>query len=69
VDVPTQGDNPPIPLEVTAEDIDARLRSLASAGGSQLVLAKAGEGTGPWPVAGLAVLGLAGAGIWRFRRR
>jgi MYXO-CTERM domain-containing protein len=69
VDVPTRGDNPPIPLEVTAEDIDARLRSLASAGGSQLVLANAGEGTGPWPVAGLAVLGLAGAGIWRFRRR
>lgn len=71
VDVPTRGEDPPIPLGVTAEDIDARLRSLAAGGptGGGVVVAKAGQGSGPWPVVGLTVLGLAGAGIWRSRRR
>ncbi|HUF88370.1 MAG TPA: hypothetical protein VMR66_00140 [Gemmatimonadota bacterium] len=69
VDVPTRGNDPPIPREVTGQEIDARLRSLASAGGPDLVPAKAGQGPEPWPLAGLAVLGLAGAGIWRSRRQ
>lgn len=69
VDVPTRGDDPPIPREVTRQEIDARLRSLASAGGPDLVPAKAGQGPESWPLAGLAVLGLAGAGIWRSRRQ
>jgi hypothetical protein len=71
VDVPTRGDNPPVPREVTGPEIDARLRSLASAvdGGPDVVLAKAGHGPGPWPVVGLVVLGLAGAGLYRPARR
>lgn len=69
VDVPTRGDDPPIPREVTGQEIDARLRSLASAGEADLVPAKAAQGREPWRLAGLAVLGLAGAGIWRSRRQ
>lgn len=73
VDVPTLGDNPPIPVDVTAQDIDARLRSLASAGSPGVVLAGAGHGhshgSGPWPAVGVIVLGLAGAGLWRVNRR
>lgn len=69
VDVPTRGDNPPIPREVTGQEIDARLRSLASAGGPELVLAKAGHGPGPWPVVGLLALGLGGAGLWGISRQ
>jgi hypothetical protein len=69
VEVPTEGDNPPIPREVTGQEIEMRLRSLASAGGPDIVLAKVGHGPGPWPVIGLVVLGLAGAGLWRATRR
>lgn len=70
VEVPTRGENPPVPREVTGQEIDARLRSLASAGAlPTVVLAKAGHGPGPWPVVGIVVLGLAGAGLWRVSRR
>lgn len=69
VEVPTRGENPPIPREVTGQEIDARLRSLASAGSPDVVLAGAGHGPGPWPVVGVVVLGLAGAGLWRVSRR
>jgi hypothetical protein len=70
VDVPTRGDDPPIPREVTGQDIDTRLRSLASVDGRpDVVLAKAGHGPGPWPVVGLVVVGLVGAGLWRATRR
>ncbi|HET6362957.1 MAG TPA: hypothetical protein VFH11_13010 [Gemmatimonadota bacterium] len=71
VDVPLQGENPPVPRRVTGQDIDARLRSLAAAtdGFPDVVLAKAGHGPGPWPVVGVIVLGLAGAGLWGFSRK
>lgn len=70
VDVPVRGGNPPIPREVTGQEIDARLRSLASAEGTPgLVLAKAGHGPGSLPVVGVIVLGLAGAGLWGFSRK
>jgi hypothetical protein len=69
VDVPTRGENPPVPREVTGQEIDARLRSLASAGAPDVVFAKAGHGPGPWPVVGLAVLGLVGAGLWGISRQ
>jgi hypothetical protein len=69
VDVPTRGESPPVPREVTGQEIEARLRSLASAGAPDVVLAKAGHGPGPWPVVGLVVLGLAGAGLWGISRR
>lgn len=73
VDVPTRGENPPIPMDVTGQDIDARLRSLAAAGSPDVVLAGAGHGhdhgPGRWPVVGAVVLGLAGAGLWRVTRR
>ena len=71
VDVPLRGANPPVPREVTGQEIDARLRALASAavGTPDLVLAKAGHGPGPWPVVGVIVLGLAGAGLWGFSRK
>jgi hypothetical protein len=54
---------------VTGQEIDARLRSLASAGAPDVVFAKAGHGPGPWPVVGLAVLGLVGAGLWGISRQ
>ena len=65
------GGNPPIPREVTGQEIDARLRSLASAadGTPGLVLAKTGHGPGSWPVVGVIALGLAGAGLWGFSRK
>lgn len=71
VDVPLEGANPPVPRRVTGQDIEARLRSLASAadGTSDVVFAKAGQGPGPWPIAGMVVLGLAGAGLWRVARK
>jgi hypothetical protein len=71
VDVPLRGANPPVPREVTGPEIDAPLRSLASAddGTAGLVLAKAGHGPGPWPVVGVVVLGLASAGLWGFSRK
>jgi hypothetical protein len=71
VDVPIRGENPPVPREVTGPEIDARLRSLASAaeGAPDLVLAKAGHGGASWPAVGVIVLGLASAGLWRFSRR
>ena len=71
VDVPLRGGNPPVPREVTGQEIDARLRSLASAadGTPGLVLAKGGHGPGPWPAVGVIVLGLAGAGLWGFSRK
>ncbi|HYO45663.1 MAG TPA: hypothetical protein VEY33_03130 [Gemmatimonadota bacterium] len=69
VDVPTRGENPPVPREVTGQEIDSRLRSLASAGRLDVVLAKVGHGPGPWPAIGLVVLGLAGAGLWRASRK
>ena len=71
VDVPLRGSNPPVPREVTGQEIDARLRSLASAadGTPDLVLAKAGHGPGPWPLVGVIVLGLASAGLWGFSRK
>lgn len=69
VDVPTRGENPPIPRDVTGQEIDARLRSLASAGAPGVVLAKAGHGPGPWPVVGFVILGLAGAGLWGISRK
>lgn len=71
VDVPLRGSNPPVPREVTGQEIDARLRSLASAadGTAGLVLAKTGHGPGPWSVVGVIVMGLAGAGLWGFARK
>lgn len=71
VDVPLRAGDPPLPREVTGQEIDARLRSLASAadGMPDVVLAKTGHGAGPWPAVGVIVLGLAGAGLWRFSRR
>jgi hypothetical protein len=69
VDVPTRGDDPPVPREVTGQEIDARLRSLASAGAPEVVLAKAGHGPGPWQVVGFVVLGLVGAGVWGISRK
>lgn len=75
VDVPTRGDNPPIPRAVTRAEIDARLRALASAGTAPdaLVLAKPGHGgnrgTG-LTLAAIAAVGLpVGVGFWRSRRR
>lgn len=70
VDVPLRAGDPPLPREVTGQEIDARLRSLASASGMpDVVLAKTGHGAGPWPAVGVVVLGLAGAGLWRFSRK
>lgn len=71
VEVPLRGGNPPIPREVTGQEIDARLRSLASAadGLPGVVLAKPGHGPGSLPVVGVIVLGLAGAGLWGFARK
>lgn len=74
VDVPTRGGNPPIPRAITGPEIDARLRSLASAGpATGLVLAKPGH---PGPrgagitLAALAAIGVpVGVGVWRSRRR
>ena len=75
VDVPTRGDDPPIPRAITGPEIDARLRSLASVGPASggLVLAKPGHG-GPRgmgiTLAAIAAVGLpAGVGVWRSRRR
>jgi hypothetical protein len=69
VDVPLRGNDPPVPREVTGPEIDARLRSLASAGGPEVVFAKAGHGPGPWPIVGLVALGLVGAGLWGVVRK
>lgn len=70
VDVPLRGGDPPLPREVTGQEIDARLRSLASmTDGTDLLLAKAGHGPGPWPVVGVIVLGLASAGLWGYSRK
>lgn len=71
VEVPLRGGDPPLPREVTGPEIDARLRSLAAAadGTPDVVLAKAGQGAGPWPLVGLIAFGLAGAGLWSFARR
>jgi hypothetical protein len=75
VDVPTRGDDPPIPRAITGPEIDARLRSLASVGPASggLVLAKPGHG-GPRgmgiTLAAIAAVGLpVGLGVWRSRRR
>jgi hypothetical protein len=75
VDVPTRGDDPPIPRAITGPEIDARLRSLASVGPAVggLVLAKPGHG-GPRgmgiTLAAIAAVGLpVGVGVWRSRRR
>ena len=75
VDVPTRGEDPPVPRAITAQEIDARLRSLASAGTATggLVLAKPGHGgsrgTGI-TLAVIAAVGLpVGVGVWRSRRR
>jgi hypothetical protein len=75
VDVPTRGDDPPIPRAITGPEIDARLRSLANVGPASggLVLAKPGHG-GPRGVgitlAAIAAVGLpVGVGVWRSRRR
>ena len=75
VEVPTRGDNPPVPRSVTRAEIDARLRALASAGAApeRLVLAKPGHGgsrgTG-LTLAAIAAVGLpVGVGMWRSRRR
>ena len=71
VDVPLLAGDPPLPREVTGQEIDARLRSLASAadGMPDVVLAKTGHGGSPWPTVGAMVLGLVGAGLWGFSRR
>jgi hypothetical protein len=58
-----------VPREVTGPEIEARLRALASAGGPDVVFAKAGQGSGSRALAGLFVLGLAGAAIWGFARK
>jgi len=74
VEVPTRGENPPIPRAVTGAEIEGRLRALAAgppSGG--LVLAKPGHGGGGGWVLTLAVfaaIGLpAGFGAWRSLRR
>jgi hypothetical protein len=75
VDVPTRGENPPIPRAITGPEIDARLRSLAAApsmpGG--LVLAKPGHGGSRgvgFTLFAIAAVGLpVGVGVWRARRR
>jgi hypothetical protein len=75
VDVPTRGENPPVPRAITGQEIDARLRSLASAGTAAggLVLAKPGHGGSPGAgitLAAIAAVGLpVGVGVWRSRRR
>ena len=69
VDVPLRGNDPPVPREVTGPEIDARLQALASVDGRDLVFAKAGHGPGPWPIVGIAVLGLVGAGLWGVARK
>jgi hypothetical protein len=75
VDVPTRGENPPVPRAITGQEIDARLRSLASAGPAAggLVLAKPGHGGSPGAgitLAAIAAIGLpVGVGVWRSRRR
>ena len=69
VDVPIRGDDPPVPREVTGQEIEARLRALASAGAPDVVFAKAGHASGSRALAGLVVLGLVGAGIWGVTRK
>lgn len=75
VEVPTRGENPPIPRAVTGAEIESRLRALAAgapaAGG--VVLARPGDGGprgGLGALAVIAAIGLpAGAGAWRSIRR
>ena len=74
VEVPTRGENPPVPRAIGAPEIDSRLRALAAAGPSGgVVLAKPGHG-GPGSrvltLAVIAAIGLpAGFGAWRSIRR
>jgi hypothetical protein len=75
VEVPTRGDDPPIPRAVTAQEIDGRLRALAAAGPATggVVLATPGPGGprgGTMALAIMAAIGLpAGFGAWRSIRR
>lgn len=75
VDVPTRGENPPIPRAITGPEIDARLRSLAAAPSNPggLVLAKPGHGGTRglgFTLFAIAAVGLpVGVGVWRARRR
>lgn len=74
VEVPTRGDDPPVPRAIGAQEIDSRLRSLAAGGpAGGVVLAKPGHG-GPGgrvlTLAVIAAIGLpAGFGAWRSLRR
>jgi len=75
VEVPTRGDDPPIPRAVTAPEIDGRLRALAAGGpaATGVVLAKPGHGGSGGRVLTLAVIAAIGLpvgfGAWRSIRR
>lgn len=74
VEVPTRGEDPPIPRAVTGAEIESRLRALAAAPASSgVVLARPGPGGGGGGVLTLAVIAAIGLpvgfGAWRSIRR